>query len=55
MGPYVPYNSDLIDGCVYMHPVIYRTVEEIPLWDEYVAVLRRHPSPPGYFMRQVPR
>ncbi|MGV8123488.1 MAG: YkgJ family cysteine cluster protein [Candidatus Xenobiia bacterium LiM19] len=50
MGPYVPYNSDLISGCVYTHPVIYRNVEEIPLWDEYTAVLRRHPSPPGFFI-----
>lgn len=51
MGAYVPYNSDLIPHCVYRHPVVYHHVNEIPLWDDFVKILRKYPSPPGYFIR----
>ena len=47
-GPYLPVLSKLPSHCIFQQPIRYATVEEIPLWDEYVRVLRRHPSPPGY-------
>ncbi|GEM_PF-1600394 len=47
-GPYLPVLSRLPDHCIFTRPIRYSTVEEIPLWEEYVRVLRRHPSPPGY-------
>ena len=47
-GPYLPTLSRLPDHCIFIRPIRYATVEEIPLWEEYVRVLRRHPSPPGY-------
>jgi len=50
MGPYVPLDSELITSCIYKEPVIYSTVEEIPLWNEFTRILRRHPSLPGYFV-----
>jgi hypothetical protein len=53
MGPYLPHNSDAISGCIYRNPIVYSTVEEIPLWDEYVRLLRKHPTPPGYFIRKA--
>lgn len=51
MGPYLPYNSKKIDNCIYNNPVVYEFAEEIPLWDDFVRILKRHPSPPGYFVR----
>lgn len=47
-GPHLPVLSKLPDHCIFTRPIRYSTVEEIPLWEEYVRVLRRHPSPPGY-------
>ncbi len=47
-GPYLPVQSRLPSHCIFQAPRRYSTVEEIPLWEEYVRVLRRHPSPPGY-------
>ena len=47
-GPYLPALSRLPEHCIFPRPIRYATVEEIPLWEEYVRVLRRHPSPPGY-------
>ena len=47
-GPYLPEQSRLPAWCIFTRPRRYSTVEEIPLWGEYVRVLRRHPSPPGY-------
>lgn len=47
-GPYLPRASRLPPWCVFTRPVRYSTVEEIPLWEQYVRLLRRHPGPPGY-------
>ena len=49
MGPYLPHHSKLPAWCVFENPTVYSTVDEMPGWNDYVSVLRRHPSPPGYF------
>jgi Fe-S-cluster containining protein len=50
MGHYVPSTTKPIERCVYQNPVMYDTVDAIPLWKEYTDILRRHPSLPGYFV-----
>lgn len=47
-GPYLPEHSKLPGHCIFPRPIRYSTVDGIPLWPEYVKVLRRNPTPPGY-------
>jgi CRISPR/Cas system-associated endonuclease Cas3-HD len=52
MGAYVPHNNTLIQDCVYKNPVVYTKVEEIPLWNDFMKLMRKYPSPPGYFVKE---
>lgn len=48
MGTWWPNTTPYLEGCVYQNAQVYSRLEELPLWEEYVALLRRHPSFPGY-------
>jgi len=48
MGAWWPVTTLPYEECIYANPRIYSRLEDLPLWDDYVGILRRHPSLPGY-------
>jgi Fe-S-cluster containining protein len=50
-GPMHPRATPLPEPCVFIESKACESVQDIPLWEEYAEVIRRHrPSPPGYFV-----
>lgn len=50
LGPLLPSHSRLPSWCVYEHPRVYASTDEIPLWREFLELIHRHGGASrGYF------
>lgn len=47
---YVPDHTKLPLHCVYKSPITYSDPEVVPLWEDYIKVMRANPTPLGYFL-----